>query len=78
MPTRHILPTAFMAGANCLQALSLPAKIFDIGSGNGFPGLLMAILDPGHEYNLVESDARKCEFLKHCYHRLELKECARS
>lgn len=47
-------------------------EIHDIGSGNGMPGLVMAILDPSRKFYLVESDSRKCEFLKHAAMRLKL------
>ena len=36
----------------------------DLGSGAGFPGLVLAILRPDLEVHLVESDERKCEFLR--------------
>ncbi len=39
--------------------------LFDIGSGNGFPGLVYSILFPDQKLALVDSDERKCEFLKH-------------
>lgn len=51
----------------------LRKRIFDIGSGNGFPGLILAILEPKIELVLVESDARKSEFLKHVISTLKLK-----
>ncbi len=35
----------------------------DIGSGAGFPGLVIAILDPQRQIHLVESRALRCEFL---------------
>ena len=35
----------------------------DIGSGAGFPGLVIAIARPEIEVHLIESDARKCAFL---------------
>lgn len=38
--------------------------IADLGSGAGFPGLVLAILQPNIEIHLIESDNRKCEFLK--------------
>lgn len=37
--------------------------ILDLGSGAGFPGLVLAILGKG-PVHLVESDARKCAFLR--------------
>ncbi len=41
----------------------LPAHWLDLGSGAGFPGLVIAILGGG-PVDLVESDARKCVFLR--------------
>lgn len=38
--------------------------IYDFGSGNGFPGLVTAILYPTIKIVCVESDQRKCAFLK--------------
>ena len=39
--------------------------LYDLGSGNGFPGLVYAILYPDQKIVLIDSDERKCEFLKH-------------
>lgn len=39
-------------------------KIADIGSGAGFPGLVLAILRPDISVHMIESDERKCQFLK--------------
>ena len=38
--------------------------ILDFGSGNGFPGMVSAILYPDRAHVLVERDQRKAEFLK--------------
>lgn len=46
-------------------------KIVDIGSGGGFPGLFLAIL--GHDITMVEVNIKKCVFLQHVVHKLELK-----
>jgi 16S rRNA (guanine527-N7)-methyltransferase len=51
-------------------------EVFDFGSGNGFPGLVMAILEPGRKFYLVDSDTRKVEFLKHVIHTIGIKNCA--
>lgn len=45
---------------------------YDLGSGNGIPGIIWSILDPASEYNLVEIDVRKSEFLRHCSRELNL------
>ena len=37
--------------------------VFDFGSGNGFPGLVLGILFPKISVVLVEIDKRKCDFL---------------
>lgn len=37
--------------------------IYDLGSGAGFPGLVLAIMGKGIEMHLVESDQRKAAFL---------------
>ena len=39
------------------------AEIVDVGSGAGFPGLVLAILGAAN-VRLVESDQRKCDFLR--------------
>lgn len=40
-------------------------EIYDLSLGNGFPGLVFAITNPQIKVNIVESDQRKCEFMKH-------------
>jgi 16S rRNA (guanine527-N7)-methyltransferase len=48
-------------------------EIYDIGSGNGFPGLVFAILYPQIKVVLVDVDVRKCEYLKATSYKLDLK-----
>ena len=38
--------------------------IADIGSGAGFPGMVLAIIEPAKEIHLIESNERKCAFLR--------------
>jgi 16S rRNA (guanine527-N7)-methyltransferase len=60
---RHILDSAQLAGLAPEGAL----RWADLGSGGGFPGLVIAILlreRPGLEMHLVESDQRKCIFMR--------------
>jgi 16S rRNA (guanine527-N7)-methyltransferase len=40
------------------------SKIADIGSGAGFPGLVLAVAIPQAEVELIESIGRKCEFIE--------------
>ncbi len=55
---RHLLDSAQ------LHALMPPAAatVLDLGSGAGFPGMVLAIIG-GVRVHLVDSDARKCAFL---------------
>jgi len=39
-------------------------NLIDIGSGAGFPGLVIAIARPEINVGLIESDGKKCSFLK--------------
>ncbi len=47
--------------------------IFDFGSGNGFPGIVAAMMFPSEKVILVEKDIRKAEFLKIAADDLKLK-----
>lgn len=44
-------------------------RLIDLGSGAGFPGLVLAILGVP-EVHLVEADARKCAFLREAVRRV--------
>ncbi len=39
-------------------------RIADIGSGAGFPGLVLAVALPGAKVDLIESVGRKCDFIQ--------------
>lgn len=39
------------------------AILFDLGSGAGFPGLVLAMARPDLNVTLIESDTKKCTFL---------------
>jgi len=41
-------------------------QIYDFGSGNGFPGLIFAAMAPKVNVVLVDTDGKKCEYLKLC------------
>jgi len=47
----------------------------DLGTGPGLPGLVIAVLRPEIEVVLVESRARRVEFLEACVRSLGLKNC---
>jgi 16S rRNA (guanine527-N7)-methyltransferase len=63
--------------ADSLVALDVEAvrharRIADIGSGGGFPGLVLAIALPTARVALIESVGRKCAFLERAARTLEL------
>ncbi|MFC1979061.1 16S rRNA (guanine(527)-N(7))-methyltransferase RsmG [Chloroflexota bacterium] len=49
-------------------------KVIDIGSGGGFPGVPIKILNPDIELALLEATAKKTSFLNHLIGSLQLKE----
>ncbi|WP_033160019.1 16S rRNA (guanine(527)-N(7))-methyltransferase RsmG [Mycoplasmoides alvi] len=48
-------------------------KIIDIGSGNGIPGIVIAIFYPNILVTLVEANKKKCLFLQKVINELNLK-----
>jgi 16S rRNA (guanine527-N7)-methyltransferase len=48
-------------------------RIADVGSGAGFPGIPLAIVEPHRHFTLIESTGKKCRFLEHVREALELK-----
>ena len=46
-----------------LRSVPAPDRAIDLGSGGGFPGLVLAIAT-GIPFDLIESDQRKCAFLR--------------
>ncbi|GEM_PF-625567 len=55
-----------------LSSLISEKKILDFGSGGGFPGLVLAILNSKRDLILVESDKKKSAFLKTIMRELDL------
>jgi 16S rRNA (guanine527-N7)-methyltransferase len=48
-------------------------RIIDIGSGAGFPGLILAMYKPDNRVTLIEADLKKSEYLKMATEKLHLK-----
>ncbi len=56
--------------ADSLTGLEFPElgkaeSIADVGSGAGFPGLVLAVALPDARVDLIESVGRKCDFMRH-------------
>jgi 16S rRNA (guanine527-N7)-methyltransferase len=66
---RHILDSAQLAKLLPLDAETL----VDLGSGGGFPGLVLAAMRPDIAVTLVESDSRKCAYLGEAARRMGLR-----
>nr|WP_315474317.1 16S rRNA (guanine(527)-N(7))-methyltransferase RsmG [uncultured Sandarakinorhabdus sp.] len=67
----HIWDRHFRDSAQ-LFAIAGPGKSWlDIGAGGGFPGLVLAILDPESNITLVESVTKKCRFLDTVAHETD-------
>lgn len=47
-------------------------RIADIGSGAGFPGLVLAVALPEAQVDLIESVGRKCEFIRRAAEAAEI------
>jgi len=65
--TKHLLDSLTV-----LPYLQGP-RIADVGSGAGFPGIPLAIVEPHRHFSLIESTGKKCRFLEHVRDTLELK-----
>lgn len=65
---RHIADS--MAVAAMLRVTD--RTVVDLGSGAGFPGLVIAVVRPDIEVTLIESDARKASFLRAARRELDL------
>ncbi len=57
--TRHIADSLQL-----LPDIEDAREIVDVGSGGGFPGLVLSIAAPDKKFHLIESDTRKASFLR--------------
>ncbi|NLW45364.1 MAG: 16S rRNA (guanine(527)-N(7))-methyltransferase RsmG [Syntrophomonadaceae bacterium] len=65
----HVEDSEYLRNVIDLKGL----RILDIGSGQGFPAIPLAISEPGSNFVLVESDLKKSMFLKDLVLKLGLK-----
>jgi len=54
------------------SGITFANEVYDLGSGNGFPGVVLALMHSSTTIHLIERDQRKSEFLKHLVSRLGL------
>ncbi len=48
------------------------ARIADVGTGAGFPGLPLALANPERRFSLIDSNGKKVRFVSHAAHALGL------
>ena len=46
-----------------LQKHLMPGSVIDLGTGSGFPGMCLGIIDPNRDLTLVDSNRKKTSFL---------------
>lgn len=64
--TKHVLDSL------SVQPYLRGSRIADVGSGAGFPGVPLAIVNPDRQFALIESTGKKCRFLEHVRDSLSL------
>jgi len=47
-------------------------RIADVGTGAGFPGLPLALVNPARQFTLIDSSGKKVRFVSHAAHLLGL------
>ena len=55
-----------------LQKHLMPGSVIDLGTGSGFPGICLGIIDPNRKLTLVDSNRKKTSFLINIKNELEL------
>jgi 16S rRNA (guanine527-N7)-methyltransferase len=65
--TKHLLDSL------SIQSHLHGSRVCDIGTGAGFPGIPLAIVNPELQFTLVDSTAKKLKFIDHVAQLLELR-----
>ena len=66
MLTHHLLDSL------AVQADLQGTTVADVGTGAGFPGLPLAIVNPGRHFTLIDSNGKKVRFVAHAARLLKL------
>lgn len=64
--TKHLLDSL------SVQPFLQGERVLDVGTGAGFPGLPLAIVNPTRQFTLLDSTAKKLKFIDHVAGSLEL------
>lgn len=69
---RDEMVSAHIEDSLSAQPLLRGERILDIGTGAGFPGLPLAIVEPDREFTLLDSNNKKIQFVQHAAGLLRL------
>lgn len=76
VPAARDVHIADSLSALALEPIRTAARIADLGSGAGLPGLVIAAVMPDCSVDLIESASRKCAFLREAVERMGLSNAA--
>jgi len=62
---RAMMTTLHIDDSLAAQPLLRGRQILDVGTGAGFPGLPLAIVEPEREFHLIDSNNKKIQFVQH-------------
>jgi 16S rRNA (guanine527-N7)-methyltransferase len=71
--TRHFLDSLSVTMGIPPELRAAEAKVLDVGSGAGFPGLALAIVFPRWQVTALEATGKKVRFLEHVASALRLR-----
>lgn len=75
----NVLVRHFLDSLSCLKVLpqkqlAAGAQVIDVGSGAGYPGIPLKIIQPGMHLTLLDSTAKKVGYLQHLVETLGLEQ----
>lgn len=68
---KHFLDSAFIVKSELFQKKEI-STVLDLGTGAGFPGIVLAVLCPWYRFTLVDSLMKRIDFLRIVKEELEL------